>query len=231
MAPILPSVQVFPGNALGGMRRAHEHRATQIPSIVFRPSAQRANRSKHPRQAMFQTGVFGRVSLDCATPNDGNRGGFGPTIASNQVAALRLDWNSANASSSAANHSLNPQEAAMSPHVPSTSHATSTIDFLQRNGRVLMRNLERLLQREQTIDSRLDELHLVESMLESLPLASDQFEVYRNRVRNARRYVLAREPGAARFELQLLAGSLRGWLASQSTVEPRRRLGRSKTVE
>lgn len=119
----------------------------------------------------------------------------------------------------------------MNPHIPTTSHATPTIDSLQRISRELMRPLERLLHREQTIHSRLDELQMVESLLESLPLASNLFDVSRNRVRNARRYFLAREVGAARFELQLLSGSLRGWLASQRPVEPRRRLGRPKTVE
>lgn len=117
----------------------------------------------------------------------------------------------------------------MYPHIPAMSHATPTIDALQQRWRDLMRPLERLLRHEQTTGSRLDELQQVESLLETLPLASDLFSVYQNRVRNARRYVQATEIGAARYELRLLASSLRGWLAAQGLGESHRRLGRPTT--
>ena len=53
------------------------------------------------------------------------------------------------------------------------------------------------------------ELHDVFELLESLPLAADVYQIARNRLRNALRYVASQEQGAAGYELQLLAGSLR----------------------
>ncbi len=64
----------------------------------------------------------------------------------------------------------------------------------------------------------------IESFLGSLPLATDEYGLAQNRIRNARRYYLAREVGAARYELRLLLCSLRRRFAVQFAVEPRRRL-------
>jgi hypothetical protein len=44
--------------------------------------------------------------------------------------------------------------------------------------------------------------------LEALPLTSEEAGVMRNRLANSRGYLGAGEPGAARFELRLLACSL-----------------------
>jgi hypothetical protein len=46
------------------------------------------------------------------------------------------------------------------------------------------------------------------AMLATLPLDSQEYSLATNRLQNARRYVAAREPGAARFEVQLLLGSI-----------------------
>lgn len=46
-------------------------------------------------------------------------------------------------------------------------------------------------------------------MLSALPLSTSEFTLAVNRLRNARRYLAANEPGAARFELRLLLGSVR----------------------
>lgn len=64
----------------------------------------------------------------------------------------------------------------------------------------------------------------IESFLDSLPLATDEYGLAQNRIRNARRYYQAHEVGAARYELRLLMCSLRHRFADQVSVEPRRRL-------
>jgi hypothetical protein len=50
-----------------------------------------------------------------------------------------------------------------------------------------------------------------ETILESLPLSTSEFGLAHNRLQNALRYLASAEPGAARYELQLLATSLRLW--------------------
>jgi hypothetical protein len=54
-----------------------------------------------------------------------------------------------------------------------------------------------------------DHLETVRSLLESLPLSTGEYGMAQNRLRNAERYLRSQEHGAARFELQMLAGSLR----------------------
>jgi hypothetical protein len=54
-----------------------------------------------------------------------------------------------------------------------------------------------------------DHLESVRSLLESLPLSTGEYGIGQNRLRNAERYLKSQEHGAARFELQMLAGSLR----------------------
>jgi hypothetical protein len=67
----------------------------------------------------------------------------------------------------------------------------------------------------------LENLAEVAALLETLPLATEESGLAHNRLRNARRYYQAREAGAARFELRLLASSLRHRFADQHPVEPR----------
>ena len=76
-------------------------------------------------------------------------------------------------------------------------------------------------------DNPHEDLIDIESFLQSLPLATDEYGLARNRIRNARRYVQAREVGAARYELRLLMCSLHRRFADQVAVEPRRRLRQS----
>ena len=75
-------------------------------------------------------------------------------------------------------------------------------------------------------DSPYEDLIRIESFLDSLPLATDEYGLAQNRIRNARRYFQSREVGAARYELRLLMCSLRHRFADQVAVEPRRRLRR-----
>ena len=60
----------------------------------------------------------------------------------------------------------------------------------------------------------------VRDLLESLPLATDEYSTATNRLRNAHRYLVSHERGAARYERQLLSGSLR----SEATAEVRPRM-------
>ena len=70
------------------------------------------------------------------------------------------------------------------------------------------------------VDDGVDHL---QSLLETLPLSSDDFGIACNRLGNARRYLESNERGAARWELNALASQLRNQ-ANAKTREPRRRL-------
>lgn len=67
------------------------------------------------------------------------------------------------------------------------------------------------------------DLSEIQSLLETLPLSSDDFGISCNRVSNARRYLSSHEWGAARWEIGMLASQLRNQ-AGAVTREPRRRL-------
>ena len=45
-------------------------------------------------------------------------------------------------------------------------------------------------------------------LLESLPLATSEYELAHRRLENAQRYINSKEPGAAKYELRMLAASL-----------------------
>jgi hypothetical protein len=70
--------------------------------------------------------------------------------------------------------------------------------------------LTRLLEKRCLDDAALDDLAAVRHMLETLPLSTDDFGLACTRLRNARHYLRYTEPGAARYELRLLATSLTG---------------------
>ena len=73
----------------------------------------------------------------------------------------------------------------------------------------LMQMLRNLLERLHVGNIWADGLLEALEMLHALPLTSHEFGVATNRLNNARRYLFANELGAARFELQLLLGSLK----------------------
>ena len=87
-------------------------------------------------------------------------------------------------------------------------------------------NLVRLIRKLETGDDPSDDLPEVCQLLESLPMATGEFGVAVNRLKNARRYLQSRERGAARWELASLLDSLR---RESDTVsfEPRLRRRRS----
>lgn len=103
-------------------------------------------------------------------------------------------------------------------HVLTTQHST-----LPDTYHTVSRRLEDLLNGTARGNSQ-EDLSLIESVLHSLPLATDEFGLAQNRIRNARRYYQAREVGAARYELRLLMCSLRHKFIEQVAVEPQRRL-------
>ena len=95
---------------------------------------------------------------------------------------------------------------------------TATPDTIRQE---LLQTIEHFLRclRQDTLV--LDNLQEVRGLLDSLPLASDEYGTASNRLRNAHRYLVSQEHGAARYELQLLAGSLR--CERETVVRPRRR--------
>ena len=66
------------------------------------------------------------------------------------------------------------------------------------------------------------------AMLPTLPLSTHEFGLATIRLHNARRYLTARERGAACFELQLLLGSLK---SDDDTRPMRRRLRHANRIE
>ena len=101
-------------------------------------------------------------------------------------------------------------------------HTTLQSTFLDTY-QTISRRLEDLLNGKGG-DNPHEDLIRIESFLDSLPLATDEYGLAQNRIRNARRYFQAHEVGAARYELRLLMCSLRHRFAGQVAVEPRRRL-------
>lgn len=71
----------------------------------------------------------------------------------------------------------------------------------------------------------LDHIDDLRAHLETVPMASDEFGVASNRLRNARRYLESSETGAARWELGILKQQLLR-CAFANTREPRRRLAK-----
>jgi hypothetical protein len=84
--------------------------------------------------------------------------------------------------------------------------------------------LGRLLQKRLLDEAAQDDLAAVRSLLEAMPLATDQLGLACTRLQNAQHYLRYAEPGAAWYELRLLACSLKN--GEQLVREPQRRLRR-----
>jgi len=89
----------------------------------------------------------------------------------------------------------------------------------------VQQTLGRLMQSRNLDDRTAGTFQAARGLLESLPLSTDQFGLACRRLDNARRYLEFTEPGAARYELRLLASSLK--FAADCVREPRRRLRRT----
>lgn len=83
---------------------------------------------------------------------------------------------------------------------------TATPDTIRQELLDTVAHLLASLRRDAEIVAELQE---VCDLLESLPLSTDEYQTAKNRLRNAHRYLVSQERGAARYELNLLAGSLR----------------------
>ena len=84
--------------------------------------------------------------------------------------------------------------------------------------------LGRLLQKRLLDEAARDDFAAARSMLEAMPLSTDQFGLACTRLQNAQYYLRYTEPGAAWYELRLLASSLKN--GEQQVRELQRRLRR-----
>ena len=87
----------------------------------------------------------------------------------------------------------------------------------------VLSTLSRLVRRVTGEGGASAEVNQLQTLLETLPLGSDEFGIACNRLRNAQRYLQSNEAGAARWELNALASQLRS-RANAETREPRRKL-------
>ena len=98
----------------------------------------------------------------------------------------------------------------------------ATPDTIRKELRQTIEQLLRGLRRDFNV---LDDLQEVRDLLDSLPLATGEYGIASNRLRNAHGYLVSQERGAARYELRLLAGSL--CCEREAEVRPRRRRSRN----
>ncbi len=90
-------------------------------------------------------------------------------------------------------------------------------------------NLVRLIRRLESGDDPSDDFPEIHQLLKSLPMATGEFGLANNRLKNARRYLQSREPGGARWELAALLDSLRH-KSDAVSAEPRPRRRRSSKL-
>ena len=101
---------------------------------------------------------------------------------------------------------------------------TQTAVTTQQIDQTVIQSLGRLQQKRQLDDTAHDDFATIRVMLETIPLPTDQFDLACTRLKNAQHYLRHTEPGAARYELQLLVSSLKK--AEPDAREPHRRLRR-----
>jgi hypothetical protein len=68
--------------------------------------------------------------------------------------------------------------------------------------------IDRLTSVKMECDEALGQIAQLGFLIDSLPFPSDHYSVAKNRLRNAHRYFVCDEVGAARYELWLLLGQL-----------------------
>ena len=101
------------------------------------------------------------------------------------------------------------------------THTAATTEQITQS---VLQSLGRLQQKRQLDDAAHDDFAAIRAMLETVPLATDQFDLACRRLQNAQHYLRHTEPGAARYELQLLVSSLKN--GEPEVREPRRRVRR-----
>jgi len=98
----------------------------------------------------------------------------------------------------------------------------STTATAQQITQSVVQCVTRLLQKRLLDDAAHEDFAAARSMLEALPLSTDQFDLACLRLKNAQHYLRYTEPGAAWYELRLLASSLKN--GHCQVREPQRRL-------
>jgi hypothetical protein len=101
----------------------------------------------------------------------------------------------------------------------SSTTATTTVSQITHS---VNQCLGRLLQKRRLDEAARDDFAAVRSLLEALPLAADQFGLACTRLDNAHHYLRYTAPGAAWYELRLLASHLKH--AEPDVREPQRRI-------
>ncbi len=98
---------------------------------------------------------------------------------------------------------------------------TQTTATSQQITQSVIQCLSRLQQKRQLDEAARDDFASARAMLESVLLPTNQFDLACRRLQNAQHYLRYTEPGAAWYELRLLAGSLKK--AELTVREPNRR--------
>jgi hypothetical protein len=97
--------------------------------------------------------------------------------------------------------------------LPRTSRPEADLPSPLRARRNILESIHNLLDELTTTPNPDFFWHDLEKRLRALPLATADFALFLNRLRNARSYVDSGEPGAARFELAQFLGALARELA------------------
>ena len=83
--------------------------------------------------------------------------------------------------------------------------------------RQIQRSIQKLMLSLQNSMNPRDSLERIRENLESLPLATEEFDLAKSRIRNARRYLDSGETGAARYEVRML---IRGLNEHLDAIDP-----------
>ncbi len=100
-------------------------------------------------------------------------------------------------------------------------HFSQTAASSHQVAQSVVQCVNRLLQKRRLDDGAEQDFASARAMLEALPLSTPEYDLACRRLQNAQHYLRYTEPGAAWYELRLVAGSLHG---QPEIWGPRRRL-------
>ena len=83
----------------------------------------------------------------------------------------------------------------------------------------VMRSVHTVIEQTTDATAPVDDMSDILTLLNALPMSTSEFGLAINRVKNACQYLRSNTPGAARYELRMLLGSLQGNLASHARTE------------
>jgi len=92
---------------------------------------------------------------------------------------------------------------------------------------LLVQRLDGLMQKKAHTESVTDDFLDALELMSALPLSTDGYGVFVNRLKNAYRYLRSNETGAAHYELRLLCGSIK----SDSEVRPASRFRQTDALD